>query len=74
MTIKELRQKTNNIGKFKVGTRFRGDINDCLCEVVNISQGRDNKTKTATIKDLKTGKTILCGLQALERCYLTIIE
>lgn len=74
MTIKELTQQTNNIGKFKIGTRFKGDINGCLCEVVNISQGRDYKTKTTTIKDLKTGNTSLYGLQALERCYLTIIE
>lgn len=71
---KDFEPKTDNIGKFKVGTRFKGDINGCICEVVNISQGRDNKTKTATIKDLKTGNTSLYGLQALERCYLTIIE
>lgn len=60
--------KLENIGKFKIGTRFTGDINNCLCEVVDVSQG------WATIKDLKTGKTTMYGLSALERCYLTIIE
>lgn len=58
----------NNIGKFKIGTKFTGDINNCLCEVIDIQNG------WAIIKDLKTGKTHHYGLQALERCYLTIIE
>lgn len=65
---KDFEPKTDNIGKFKIGTKFTGDINNCLCEVVDIKQSY------ATIKDLKTGKTHLYGLQALERCYLTIIE
>ncbi|MBR5305925.1 MAG: hypothetical protein IKU47_03290 [Oscillospiraceae bacterium] len=65
--MKDFEPKTDNIGKFKVGTKFIGNINNCLCEVVDI------QNNWAFVKDLKTGKTIMYGLQSLERCYLTII-
>lgn len=65
---KDFEPKLDNIGKFKPGVKFTGDVNNCLYEVVSITKNY------ATIKDLKTGKTTMYGLQSLERGYFTIIE
>lgn len=58
----------NNEGKFKHGTRFRGNVNGAEMEVVKI-QGT-----LAVIKNLKTGDVISYGLKALEHCDVTILE
>ena len=55
-----------NTGKFQPGTRFRGNVNGAEMEVVKIE---DNN---ATIKDLKTGRVFIYGLQALEHCDLEV--
>lgn len=64
---KDFEPKTENIGNIKIGTQFTGDINNCRCEVIDI------QNDWAFVKDLKTGKTIMYGLQSLERCYITIL-
>jgi hypothetical protein len=58
----------DNKGKFKAGTRFRGNVNGAEMEVVKI------ENKNATIRDLKTGNIFSYGLQALEHCDVTILE
>lgn len=63
----------DNKGRFKEGIQFEGNVNCARCEVVKITQGRDNKTACAVIKDLKTGRQFTYGLHALERCDVTIL-
>ena len=58
----------DNKDKFKVGTRFVGDINKVPMEVVKI-EGRN-----VVVKNLLNGQTFICGLRTLEKCYVTITE
>ncbi len=58
----------DNKGKFKPGTKFRGNGNGALFEVVKI------EGKIATIKLFPTGETITYGLRALEKLDVTILE
>ncbi len=58
----------DNKGKFKPGTKFRGNGNGVLFEVVKI------EGKIATIKHYPTGETITYGLRALEKLDVTILE
>ena len=58
----------DNTGKFKPGTRFRGNVNGAEMEVVRI------ENRNAIIKDLKTGNVFSYGLRALEKCYVTILD
>lgn len=58
----------DNKGKFKPGTRFRGNVNGALFEVVKI------EGHIATLKHYPTGETITYGLRALEKCDVTILE
>lgn len=58
----------DNKGKFKPGTKFRGNGNGVLFEVVKI------EGENATIKHYPTGETITYGLRALEKCDVTILE
>lgn len=72
----------DNRGKFKARTQFVGNINGVLMEVVKVvdgwkgtfREGRVSKAKHAIIKDLQSGQTFYYGLQALERCNVTILE
>lgn len=58
----------DNKGKFKPGTKFRGNGNGVLFEVVKI------ENEVATIRHFPTGETITYGLRALEKCDVTILE
>ena len=58
----------DNKGKFKVGTKFRGNGNGVMFEVVKI------EGKIATLKHYPTGETITYGLRALEKLNVTILE
>lgn len=75
--------------QLKAGTRFKGNVNGAICEVIKIetpvaSHKPDRKgglepTKrntgvVATLKDCKTGHTFQYGLEALKRCDITILE
>ena len=57
-----------NTGKFRPGTRFEGNVNGALFEVVKI-EGHN-----ATLKNLHTGDIFTYGLRALEKCDVTILE
>lgn len=57
-----------NAGKFHPGTRFRGNGNDALFEVLKIDK------HNATLMSLNTGTIITYGLRALEKCDVTILE
>lgn len=58
----------DNKGKFKPGTKFRGNVNGAMFEVVKI------ENEIASIKHYPTGETITYGLRALEKCDVTILE
>ena len=58
----------DNKGKFKPGTKFRGNHNGAMFEVVKI------EGHIATLKHYPTGETITYGLRALEKCDVTILE
>lgn len=64
----------DNKGKFKPGTRFRGNVNSAEMEVVKIQSGRDGRNSLVVIKDIRTGNIINYGLNALEKCDVTITE
>ncbi|MDF2879631.1 MAG: hypothetical protein K0R54_188 [Clostridiaceae bacterium] len=71
----------NNIGKFKVGTKFVGNTNKLMMEVIKIEKnctGTESgyvkvESELVTIKNIETGKLFTYGLQGLERCDITII-
>lgn len=71
-----------NTGKFKVGTKFTGNINNAKMEILETREkqlmtesGNMRATNSiAIIKDLKTGRIFRYGLQALEHCSVTITE
>lgn len=58
----------DNKGKFKPGTKFRGNVSETLMEVVKIEG--DN----VVIKNLHNGEVFGYGLRALEMCDVTILE
>lgn len=58
----------DNKGKFKAGTRFRGNVNGKEMEIVRI------ENSTAIIMDLHTKEVFHFGLRALEKCDVTILE
>lgn len=75
--------------QLKVGTKFIGNINGCMCQIAKLEtpnkyttlewKGQpDFKIKynslTAIIKDLNTGKIFSYGYEALRRCNITIIK
>lgn len=55
------------------GMKFVGKVNRNPFEVISIKTDKHSKSKTAIIKDLKTGKTFEYGLSALERCLIEIV-
>ena len=57
----------DNKGKFKPGTRFRGNVNGKELEIVRI----ENQA-AAIIMDLQTKEVFHFGLRALEKCDVTI--
>ena len=63
-----------NSGKYRPGTRFRGNVNGAEMEIVKIQFGRDSRNPLAVIKDLRTGNVFGYGLRALEKCDVTILE
>lgn len=66
----------DNTGRFKQGTVFRGNINNAQMVVLEIQKEnlRGCHKELAVIKDVVTGKTYTYGLQALERCNVTILK
>ena len=58
----------DNKGKFKPGTRFQGNGNGALFEVIKVDK------HNATIKNLHTGGFLTYGIRALEKCDVTILE
>lgn len=56
-----------NAGKFHPGTRFEGNVNGALFEVVKI------EGSNAILKNLHTGDIFAYGLHALEKCNVTIL-
>lgn len=76
-------------GQLRAGTRFKGNVNGAICEVIKIESPvtpykpdrkggleptKRNTVVVATLKDYKTGRTFQCGLEALKRCDITILE
>lgn len=70
-----------NVDKFKIGTRFVGNVNKAEMEIVDIKKdvlgtesGRLTETnQVVVVKDLKSGKLFEYGPEALEMCDVTII-
>lgn len=61
--------------QLKPGTRFKGNVNGAICEVMKIENPVAScKGIVVTIKDCKTGRTFQYGLEALKRCNITILE
>ena len=75
--------------QLKPGTRFKGNVNGAICEVIKIENPaisykldwkgdleptKRNTAVVATLKDCKTGHTFQYGLEALKRCNITILE
>ena len=75
--------------QLKLGTRFKGNVNGAICEVIKIENPvtsykldwkgdleptKRNTLAVATLKDYKTGRTFQYGLEALKRCDITILE
>ena len=73
--------------QLKLGTRFKGNVNGEICEVIKIENPvtsykldwkgdieptKRNTVVVVTLKDCKTGHTFQYGLEALKRCYITI--
>lgn len=73
--------------QLKLGTRFKGNVNGAICEVIKIEKPvtsykldwkgdieptKINTVVVVTLKDCKTGHTFQYGLEALKRCYITI--
>ena len=58
----------DNKGKFKPGTKFEGNVNGSLFEVVKVEK------HNVTLKNLHTGELFTYGLRALEKCDVTILE
>lgn len=61
-------------GKLKTGTVFIGNVNHIKMEIVEIqcSNLKGCCQQTALVKECATGRIFSYGLQALERCNLTI--
>lgn len=57
---------------FKPGTRFRGNVNGALFEVVKVEKHKSGQS--VTLKEIKTGNLYTYGLKALEHCDITILE
>ena len=57
-----------NKGKFKVGTRFRGNVNGAEMEVDEI------RGIYVMIRDVRTGLLHVTTLKTLERCAVTILD
>ena len=75
--------------QLKLGTRFKGNANGAICEVIKIENPvtsckldwkgdieptKRNTVVVVTLKDCKTGHTFQYGLEALKRCDITILE
>lgn len=75
--------------QLKAGTRFKGNVNGAICEVIKIEDPvtsykldwkgdleptKRNTVVVATLKDCKTSRTFQYGLEALKRCDITILE
>ena len=75
--------------QLKAGTRFKGNVNGAICEVIKIERPvtpykpdrkggfeptKRNMVVVVTLKDCKTGHTFKYGLEALKRCDITILE
>ena len=75
--------------QLKAGTRFKGNVNGAICEVIKIESPvtsykfdlkgdleptKRNMAAIAILKDCKTGHTFQYGLEALKRCDITILE
>ena len=75
--------------QLRAGTRFKGNVNGAICEVIKIESPvtpykpdwkgglkptKRNTVAVATLKDCKTGRTFQYGLEALKRCDITILE
>ena len=75
--------------QLKPGTRFKGNVNGAICEVIKIENPvtsykpdrkggleptKRNMVVVVTLKDCKTGHTFQYGLEALKRCDITILE
>jgi hypothetical protein len=66
----------------EVGTKFRGNINNALMEIIKIENSElisargttIQKNPVAVIKNLKNGKITTYGLEALKRCNITILN
>lgn len=73
--------------QLKPGTRFIGNVNGAICEIIKIENPvtsykldwkgdieptKRNTVVVVTLKDCKTGHTFQYGLEALKRCYITI--
>ena len=58
----------DNKGKFKPGTKFQGNYNGEMFEVVKVEK------RNVTLKSLRTGYVFTYGLRALEKCHVTILE
>ena len=75
--------------QLKAGTRFKGNVNGAICEVVKIESPvtpykpdckggleptKRNTVVVVTLKDCKTGHTFQYGLEALKRCNIQILK
>jgi hypothetical protein len=64
-----------NAGKFAIGTQFMGNVNKAMMEVVGFKEKYHGiRSKVAIIKELKTDKKFVHGLDNLERCNVTILD
>ena len=75
--------------QLKAGTRFKGNVNGAICEVIKIESPvtpykpdrkggleptKRNMVVVVTLKDCKIGHTFQYGLEALKRCNIQILK
>ncbi len=60
--------------KLEPGTVFVGNVNNVVMELVEIQKSSTRQGhETAVIRETETGKLFTYGLDALERCNITIL-
>lgn len=61
--------------KLKPGTVFIGNVNNIVMELAEIQKSSTSQgNETAVIREVETGNLFTYGLDALERCDITILE
>ena len=52
----------------RIGQKFKGNINGAVMEIVNIKDGY------VFLKDCKTNKEFMYGIEAFKKCNITMLD